>query len=442
MSEHISPEHEASFRQQIHFDEQRRRRHVPHNHSEKQKILTQLHISQVERFLLWLAKTDIYALGLATYQSRITLNGMGMMVLFTSLMAFCTSSYTISSTMVTSGGVERWIAILLLGTLYAFGIMIIDREIVGASATPTPAQRFISPVIRIVFAVGIAITVSFPVELKLFEGRIATEIQKMETDSNLQFQQKIDAIKSPYLDANRASLDSMRATINSYNAEIATLTAEIEREANDVECAAECQRFRAQKEATQEKLRDEQTRMASLVQGVALPPEETIQVKQLEQQMQNNRGHQDLMTKWEALERLKKDPESNFAVLSWFIMAFFMMLELVPLSLKSTLGKTEYHYYLESRAALNNLKIVGLTNYYLDMMISNPEGIEAMPTEITDIIARHMEDEAMAGPEYYDTGNPDNYPQREAAAGATVEESLAAVRSAPDETDDERGGGR
>ena len=195
---------------------------------------------------------------------------MGMMVLFTSLMAFCTSSYTISSTMVTSGGAERWIAVLLLGTLYAFGIMIIDREIVGASATPTPAQRFISPVIRIVFAVGIAITVSFPVELKLFEGRIATEIQKMETDSNLQFQQKIDAIKSPYLDANRASLDSMRATINSYNAEIATLTAEIEREANDVECAAECQRFRAQKEATQAKLRDEQTRMASLVQGARI----------------------------------------------------------------------------------------------------------------------------------------------------------------------------
>ena len=441
MDEFVSAEAEVRYRQQLRFEEQRRRRHVPHNHSEKQKILSQLHIASVERFLLWLAKTDIYALSLATYQSRITLNGMGMMVLFTSLMAFCTSNYTIATTMVTSGGVERWVAVFLLGTLYAFGIMIIDREIVGASATPTPAQRFISPVVRIVFAVGIALTVSFPVELKLFEGRITTEIQKMETESNLDFQQKIDKIKSPFLDANRTTLDSIRASINSYNAEISTLTSEIEREAKNVACGARCQAFRSQKEQLQGKLDGEQSRLETLMRSVALPPEEEIQVKRLEQQMEGNQGHHDLMTKWEALERLKSDPKSNFSILSWFIMAFFMMLELVPLSLKATLGKTEYHYYLEARAALNAQKIIGLTNNFLDRMANNPESIEDMPTEITDIIARHMEDEAMAGPEYYDTGNPDNYPPREPAA-ATAEAPPRASRFETDPTDDERGGGR
>lgn len=440
MSEFLNPEAEARHRRTQQFEELRRRRHVPHNHSEKQKILAQLHIGPVERFLLWLAKTDIYALSLATFQSRVTLNGMGMMVLFTSLMAFCTSSYTIATTMVTSGGPERVIAVLLLGSLYAFGIMIIDREIVGASAVPTTAQKIISPLVRIIFAVGIAFTVAFPVELKLFEGRIATEIQQMESEANLEYQQKIDKIKAPYLDANRSTIDGITASINSYNAEIATLTGEIDREAKNVACAARCQEFRAQKERAEQAKLQEQTRLEKVMRSVTLPPAEAAEVQKIETQMEANRGHQDLMTKWEALERLKAEPGSKFDILAMFITGFFMLLELVPLSLKATLGKTEYHYYLESRSALNHTKIVGLTNYYLDMMLRNPDGIKDMPTEITDIIARHMEDEAMAGPEYDDRSNPDNYPQsmEEMATPADARQAHA-----PDNgTVDERGGHR
>jgi hypothetical protein len=365
-----------------------------HNHQERASIFRRLHIGPVDHWFLWLAKTDYYVLALSTYQSKMILEGMGMMVMFTSLMAFCTSSYTIATTMVTSGGAERWIVVLFLSLLYAFGIMIIDREIVGSSGNAGPWRSAVSGVVRLVFALAIATTVSFPVELKLFEGRIDTEIQKMEDEANGSMAATIERIRAPSLEANRAALDGIRASINSYNQEIATLTGEITREAHNVECAARCQEFRAQKDETQNKLEGEQARLAALMKNVQLSPSDAQAVTALENRMSANRGHADLMTKWEALERLKATPGSNFAVLSWFIMGFFMMLELVPLSLKMTLGKTEYHYYLESRSALNNQKIISVTNLYLRKMIADPDSIKDMPAEITDVIANLMEDEA------------------------------------------------
>jgi hypothetical protein len=440
VSDFLTPEHEAEYRRTLEFDVRRQRRHVPHNHTEKQKIIDQLRISPLEQFFLWLSKTDIYAMALSTYQSRMTLSGLGMMVFFTSTLAFCTATYTIATTMVTTGGGERWVVILFLGALYSFGIMIIDREIVGSQSSGSVWKNLLSGTMRLIFALCISITIAFPVELKLFEGRIAREIQSMETAANAQFQRKIDEIRAPSMSANQSALDSMRASINSYNAEIATLTREIDREANDVECAAQCQSFRRQKEEAQAKLREEQARMATLMNNVALPPVAAAQIKELEQKMKDNVGRRDLMTQWEALERLKANPNSNFALLAAFITFFFLMLELVPLSLKATLGKTEYSYYLEARAALNSQKVIGIANHYLLMMKSRPTKIESVPTEITDIIARHMEDEAMAGPEYDDPNNPDNHPISDLPPTSDGDDPFPSDPPTRD-TNDERGGG-
>jgi hypothetical protein len=397
MNEFVSPEAERDYRASLEREQRRRQRPRPHNHEDQSKILRQLNIGPLERVFLWLAKTDYYVLALSTYQSRIILSGMGMMVVFTSLMALCTSAYTISTTMITSGdGPARWIPTVALSLLYAFGIMIIDREIVGSAGNAGKWRNILSGIVRIVFALGIATTVSFPVELKLFEGRINTEIQKMEDETNRAMENRIAQIRAPYLAASQSTLDSIRASIDSYNREIATLTGEIAREANNVQCGERCQGFRRQKEEAQRAVQAEQQRLNTVLTTVQLPQARQGEVEQLEARMDANRGHVDLMTKWEALERLKAMPDSNFAVLSWFILGFFMLLELVPLSLKATLGKTEYHYYLESRALLNNQKIVGVTNEYLRRMQEDPSIIEKMPRELTDIIARLMEDEATA----------------------------------------------
>jgi hypothetical protein len=397
MNDFASPEAEREYRASVERERRRRQKPRPHNHEEQSKILRQLNIGAVERLFLWLAKTDYYVLALSTYQSRIILSGMGMMVVFTSLMALCTSAYTISSTMITAGeGLARWLPTVALSLLYAFGIMIIDREIVGSSGNAGKWRNMVSGIVRIVFAIGIATTVSFPVELKLFEGRINTEIQKMEDETNREMESRIAAIRAPYLAASESTLDSIRSSIDSYNREIATLTGEIAREASNVQCAERCQSFRRQKEQAQRAVQAEQQRLNSVLTTVQLPQAAQGEVEDLQSRMQANRGHVDLMTKWEALERLKAAPDSNFAVLAWFILGFFMLLELVPLSLKATLGKTEYHYYLESRALLNNQKIVGVTNEYLRRMQEDPAIIETMPRELTDIIARLIEDEATA----------------------------------------------
>ncbi len=134
-----------------------------HTHRPLHKIIEQQGIGPIERVLLWLAKTDLYVLNVVPNNCRGTLVSLGMMVLFTSLLAFASALYT-SITMVV--GEEHIVIGVIIAMLYAFGIMIIDREIVGASSS------WSSLLIRFVFALLVATAMSWPVKIRMFEGKV------------------------------------------------------------------------------------------------------------------------------------------------------------------------------------------------------------------------------------------------------------------------------
>ena len=362
----------------------------PHNHQPLDKILRQLRVGPVERLLLWLSKTDCYVLTLSPYSNRLTLVSLGMMVLFTTLLALVSGIYALSSTLIAPESDWRWPISVVLGLLYAFGILIIDREIVGAASMK-------SMPIRLVFAIGIATAVSYPVKLKFFEGRINNEINLMIEERNHDKLQRVSELKLTGEPERQQQRTAIRGRIASIDREVDVLDGQILREANDVRCDTRCQNFRRQKEELLRQHVVAERSLQELATRPALAPQLQREADDLEAGVKAERDvSYDFLTKWEALGRIKAGPNIDYEVLSWFVFGFFLLLELVPLALKWSLGKTEYNFYIEARTNLNKQKIIAINNIFMEAMQRDPMvALEILPLEITDLIAAHMEDEAL-----------------------------------------------
>lgn len=366
-----------------------------HTHLPVADILHRLGIGPVERALLWLSKTDYYVLPLCTFHTRMTLASLGMMVIFTTLLAFSSALYALATTMVDPDSSIRWPIAIFLAGIYAFGILIIDREIVGAVSKK-------SLLIRLFFAIFIAMAVSYPVKLKFFEGRLSVEINRMVDEKNADKLARIDALVQQGEPERIQQRESILAEIASLDKEIATLDKDIARE-QETGCRRKCRELMALKE----KVFRERTARSEALQALSKPgpmtQEAQTEIERLRSEVaEEHRISYDFLTKWEALERIKKASGPDYWMLSGFIMVFFMLLELVPMALKWSLGKTEYHYYIESRTNLTNQKIIAITNAFLAAMQENPQNALNLPAEITDIIAAHMEDESTELPRQAD----------------------------------------
>ena len=340
-----------------------------HNHRPAEDIARELRIGPVEGLLLWLSKTDIYVLALSSRHTRLTLASLGMMVLFTSLLAFCSSFYALLDTLVNPESSMRWPIVTVLALIYSFGIMIIDREIVGSTSMK-------SLPVRIVFAVGIAMAVSFPVKLKFFDGRVKIEIEQIIKERNKDKLDRIQMLSLTGEPERQQQRTQIQDRINSYNKEIAILDGQINYEANLIRCDVRCQTFREQKAKLVAEHKSAEVELNAISSPSALP----LRIQQDIESLQGDIKKQmdisyDFLSKWEALGRIKKDPKVDYEILSYFVFGFFMLLELVPMALKWSLGKTEYHYYIEARSNLGNQKIIALNNVFMEVMQRDPNSV-------------------------------------------------------------------
>lgn len=365
-----------------------------HNHRPQADILREMRISGLERMLLWLSKTDVYVLSLSSQYTRMTLASLGMMVLFTSVLALGSGMYAIHSMLVDPDAPFRWLIIPILALVYAGGIMIIDREIVGAISTGLWQLA-----IRFLFAVGIAIAVSYPIKLKFFEQRINQEIVKLTEERNVDKLGRIREIETRGAPERAEARQQIQARIANVDREILALDEQIriEGSAEFGRCGPRCQALQARRDTQMQLRTGAEAELGALVAPAALQVQAQQEVDRLRQEITSQaEGCYDFLCKWEAVGRIKKDPGINYEVLSGFVLGFFLLLELVPLGLKMTLGKTEYHFYLESRANLNNQKIIAINNVYMELLQNNPQAVlDVLPLEITDLMAAVMEDEAI-----------------------------------------------
>lgn len=363
---------------------------APH-HLSIDEVKRRLHIRPLLNILLWLSKTDYYVMSLCPTTARNTLASLGMMVIFTTALAFASSLYTLKTAVVPPDASLAWPIAAVLALVYAFGILIIDREIVGATSSRAVW-------IRLIFALLIATAVSYPVKLLFFEGRIVNEIDQMLEEEHAPKIERIEHLKST-IDKDRwEQREGINSQIDAIDKSIEALDKEIEREGSIVHCGPKCQALLAQKDGMMKDRLALVERLQSLNATGELPAPILEEINKLEDEMKARRdAAYDFLYKAEALDRIAEEVGSSYHLLSIFIFMFFALLETVPLFLKLSLGKTEYHYYIEARTQINNQKIVSWSNLYLKWMQENEgdrDALDRVPAEVTDKIAAVMEDES------------------------------------------------
>jgi hypothetical protein len=380
---------------------QRREAGASSTHASPEEIRHALRITPLERLLLWLAKADIYVLRISTYHSRTRLVGLGLMVVFTGLMAFASSTYTLSSALIDPESSYGGVVVVLLALIYTLAIIIIDREIVGATST-----SFTSVLTRFVFAVFIAFAVSYPVKLKFFEGRIEVEIDEMIEEQLQDEHDRADEIRARADARKEQELQNLQTALLELNKEAASALEEYNEERDLDYCGPLCTAAGNRLDAAKLQIERTQERIAALGARPALTESERLEIDALDSKISDARRiSYDILTKAEAMDRIEAEGGQSVMIVSWFITLFFFLLELVPLALKWSLGSTEYHYYIEARNSLNKQKIVSVANTMIELL-QNKDYAFMAPRDMTDYIAYILEDEAMPvkePDEYYES---------------------------------------
>lgn len=365
--------------------------YVPsHTHRSMHDIEKALDVGRFGLFLMWVAKADKYALSICTDSSKNNVMGLGKLVVFTTLLAFFTSWYTITSMLLPHAPVFTYLLGPVLAMVYSFGIFLIDREIVSAVKT-----NLVSNGARVLFAIAISMTVAYPIKLLLLQDAIRDEIDLMIKERFSEEITRRDALKKE-LDAVRERMEKAFSKSNKLiEEEAAGYQEEADKERrNNVKCGVICEGYLKKKHNAEAKLAAQKLLQEAQIQNETKTLQERIgtATKSYDAAMAN-RPH-DLLTKWEASHRLANRVEGA-EFLQNFLIVFFLCVELIPLVMKWSLGKSEYSYYLDARNTINIQKIISITNYYMGaMQTGDPDVLKKIPAEVSDIIQYMMEDES------------------------------------------------
>ncbi|TDD94594.1 DUF4407 domain-containing protein [Flavobacterium cellulosilyticum] len=144
--------------------------------------------------------------------------GIGATVFFTAVMAFIASSYALFRVF------DAIIPALLFGIVWGLLIFNLDRFIVS---TIRKREHFSSELLqaspRIVLAIIIAIVISKPLEIKIFEKEINTVLLKEKNAMTLNNKKEVSNYFKTDLDKNKAETDQLKEEIVSKEKEVNTL---------------------------------------------------------------------------------------------------------------------------------------------------------------------------------------------------------------------------
>jgi len=359
-----------------------------HTHRPIEDVYHDLQLNPFERAMLWLSKTDPYALGAATYHTHLTLQALGMFVLGTGILAWVSAFFALKVSLEAEGA--SIVAAGFAATLYAFLIMMIDREIASS-------QNKGSLLIRLPFAVLIGIVISFPIENMLLKGRIEAEIDKIVKVRNEASYARIAEINQFGVAGRAEERESQLRTLASIDLEISALDKDID---NEIRvrggCEARCKDKQANKAEREKKKEQQLQRLQLLGKPIELPADLAQERAALQAAVSKDRKQStDFLSRLEAMTSINKEsPESTLA--TWLLRFFFIALELAPALIKLTLAETEYHRYLEARRRLNISKSTAIANYWIRELNEHPERVFDAPVEITDALIAHTEDSMVA----------------------------------------------
>ncbi|MGV3547860.1 MAG: DUF4407 domain-containing protein [Pedobacter sp.] len=307
------------------------------------------------RFLWECAGGDRYILERATYSDQIKYMCLGGIVFATGAMAGLAGGYAFYTIFSPKGSaLVDEIHYPTVGLSFIFGIiwglMIfnIDRFIVtstgkGDGTEKITWEEFKSAIPRLVMGSIIAMTISKPIEIRMFQTEINIKLKERQIEQQSAYIEKTKKNFQLELDRNNKSLSRFEKELDEKIARHKFLEGEYIEEARIITVGPRALALKAQMDqVAQEIVKDKQN-----TEYNKLLSEKNDIEKRLDKALNDSQKTADNLDG--LLERIKLAHEVSGFWISLFITLLFMCIELTPIFFKLMLNKTPYDYLSENR---------------------------------------------------------------------------------------------
>jgi len=269
--------------------------------------------------------------------------GIGATVFFTAVMAFIASAYALFTVF------DSIYPAVAFGFVWGLLIFNLDRFIVSTIRKRDSFSReFVQATPRIILAVIIAIVISKPLEIKIFEKEINTVLLKEKNAMALNNKKEVSDYFKTDLDKNKAEIENLKAEITKKEKEVNTLYETYITEAEGTKGTMKLGKGPVFKEKIDKhnlaKTELDTLRATNLAKIAAKEKNNTTLQTDLDKKVSETQpvidGFDGLMARINALDKLPWLP-------SFFIMLLFLAIETSPIIAKLLSPKGEYDFKLE-----------------------------------------------------------------------------------------------
>ncbi|AWM13931.1 DUF4407 domain-containing protein [Flavobacterium sediminis] len=271
--------------------------------------------------------------------------GIGATVFFTAVMAFLSASYALYTVF------DNYYSAVAFGLVWSLLIFNLDRFIVSTLRKRNHWQsELLQATPRLVLAIIIAIVISKPLELKIFEKEINTVLVKEQNQLALQNKEQVASYFQKDLVQNQQQIDSLKSEIGKKEKEVNELYSVYITEAEGTSGTKKMGKGLVYKEKREKHDR-------ALQELDTLKNRNAIKIKALESQVEELKKNQEakiksvqpvlkeyngIMARIDALGELSFWP-------SFFIMLLFLAVETAPVLVKMMTARGEYDFKLEDQ---------------------------------------------------------------------------------------------
>lgn len=273
--------------------------------------------------------------------------GIGATIFFTGLLAFVSSAYALFTVF------DSWMAALFMGVIWGLMIFNLDRYIVSSMKIRDGVfGNFFVALPRLAMAVLLALVISKPLELKIFEKEINSELIVMEQEVYKEQEEGISARFSDQIDVLKSDILVLKEAITTQT-EMRDAKALAALQEADGSGGSQVRNMgpiykakKADADQAQKELDD------ILATNQPLISDKTAKISQLDLQIAGNieqleRGaFGGLAARTEALARLGQGSEAIYFA-SLLIMFLFVAVETAPIFVKLISPRSPYDYLLQ-----------------------------------------------------------------------------------------------
>lgn len=278
--------------------------------------------------------------------------GIGATVFFTAIMAFIASSYALFTVF------DNVYTAIFFGLVWGFLIFNLDRFIVSTiKKRDSFLDEFIQATPRIALAIIIAIVISKPLEIKIFQKEIATVLLKEKNEMAMANKKQVTNYFQSDVDKNKTEIDSLKSDITKKEKEVNDLYATYITEAEGTAGTKKLGKGPVYAEKRQKHdMMLKQLDSIKVANAIKITEKElkakTLQAdldKKVSETQPIIDGFDGLMARINALNKLPWLP-------SFFIMLLFLAIETSPIIAKLLSPKGEYDFKQEDgEMAIKNI---------------------------------------------------------------------------------------